>query len=94
VLPPSDEFAQLRALRWALAAQLPPDEQLLAQRRAEEQALPVKQLRDALLPEKPRKQLALQAGAEPPERARPAWCTSTLTTDGLTFSTADMTARE
>ena len=72
MLLPSDEFAQLRASRRVLAARLPPDEPVLAQRRAEEQVPSVKPPRGALLPEKPGKQLGPQAGAEPPERARQA----------------------
>jgi hypothetical protein len=72
-LPPSDEFGWVQALHSALAAPLPQDELVLAQRRAKEQAPPVKPPRGALLPEKPQKQVAPQAGAEPPERARQAW---------------------
>jgi hypothetical protein len=68
-LPPSDEFAQLRALRWALAAPLPPDEPVLAQRR-DEQVPPAKPLRGALLREKPREQRAPQVEPGRPEQER------------------------
>jgi len=69
-----DEFGPVRALHSVLAAPLPPEELVLAQRLDEEQAPPVKppaQL-GAPLPEKPRKQVAPQVAAESPGRARQA----------------------